>query len=340
MPACTTRRSTTTTATASRSPTSTATACYDIYFVNQVGGNELWKNLGGGRFRNITKDAGVGLRRPDQRRRVVRRHRQRRRSGSVRDHGPRRQRAVRKRRPRPLQGHHQGGGPRSRRRTRPAPCSSTTTTTACSIFWSATSASTRPTRKGRGGAYVGLADAFLGPPASGSIRIPRPVQEPRPQPVQGRDGGRGLRPVADGAATPAVADLNGDGWPDLFVLNMQGTDHYYENAGGREFVDKTAQYFPRTPWGAMGIKFFDYDNDGRPDLFVTDMHSDMSEEVGPDTRKAEVADSSAEPFLRGPPTRYLRQRVFPQPRRRQVRGDLGSRWASRTTGRGGRASGT
>ena len=34
---------------------------YDIYFVNQVGGNELWKNLGGGKFRNITKEAGVGL---------------------------------------------------------------------------------------------------------------------------------------------------------------------------------------------------------------------------------------------------------------------------------------
>src|ERR1700730_6258796 len=34
---------------------------YDIYFVNQVGGNELWKNLGGGKFRNITNEAGVGL---------------------------------------------------------------------------------------------------------------------------------------------------------------------------------------------------------------------------------------------------------------------------------------
>ena len=28
----------------------------------------------------------------------------------------------------------------------------------------------------------------------------------------------------------------------------------------------------------MGIKFFDYDNDGRMDLFITDMHSDMFEE--------------------------------------------------------------
>jgi FG-GAP-like repeat len=34
---------------------------YDIYFANQVGGNELWKNLGGGKFRNITAEAGIGL---------------------------------------------------------------------------------------------------------------------------------------------------------------------------------------------------------------------------------------------------------------------------------------
>ena len=34
---------------------------YDIYFVNQVGGNELWKNLGNGKFKNITQEAGVAL---------------------------------------------------------------------------------------------------------------------------------------------------------------------------------------------------------------------------------------------------------------------------------------
>src|SRR3984885_11704989 len=34
---------------------------YDIYFVNQVGGNQLWKNLGGGKFRNIASEAGVAL---------------------------------------------------------------------------------------------------------------------------------------------------------------------------------------------------------------------------------------------------------------------------------------
>ncbi len=33
----------------------------DIYFVSQVGGNQLWKNLGGGKFQNITESAGVGV---------------------------------------------------------------------------------------------------------------------------------------------------------------------------------------------------------------------------------------------------------------------------------------
>src|SRR5579872_2276948 len=34
---------------------------YDLYFVSQVGGNQLWRNLGKGRFENITAQAGVGL---------------------------------------------------------------------------------------------------------------------------------------------------------------------------------------------------------------------------------------------------------------------------------------
>src|SRR5215468_7638736 len=33
----------------------------DIYFVNQLGGNQLWRNLGDGKFENITATAGVGL---------------------------------------------------------------------------------------------------------------------------------------------------------------------------------------------------------------------------------------------------------------------------------------
>ena len=43
-------------------------------------------------------------------------------------------------------------------------------------------------------------------------------------------------------------------------------------------MDKTGAYFPKTPWGAMGIKFFDFNQDGRMDLFITDMHSDLTQD--------------------------------------------------------------
>src|SRR6185369_3273354 len=80
-------------------------------------------------------------------------------------------------------------------------------------------------------------------------------------------------------------DLIGDGYPGVYFPNMQGDNHYFENEGAKKFMDKTDEYFPKTPWGAMGVKFFDFDNDGRMDLFITDMHSDMSQEVGPKEEK-------------------------------------------------------
>jgi len=33
----------------------------DLYFVTQLGPNELWKNLGGGRFANVTDEAGLTM---------------------------------------------------------------------------------------------------------------------------------------------------------------------------------------------------------------------------------------------------------------------------------------
>ena len=70
----------------------------DVYFVNQVGGNQLWRNAGGGRFEDITASAGVAV--PGKVSVVgrLRRHRQRRRRRPLRHDRARRQRAVRERR--------------------------------------------------------------------------------------------------------------------------------------------------------------------------------------------------------------------------------------------------
>jgi hypothetical protein len=138
--------------------------------------------------------------------------------------------------------------------------------------------------KGPGDYHIGLEDAFSGhlhPDRAERSLLYRNLGDRRFEDTT----------VATGlideswAGDASFADLDGDLFPELYILNMQGDDHYWKNEGGRRFVDQTAAYFPKTSWGAMGIKFFDYDGDGRVDLLLTDMHSDMSEEVFPEAER-------------------------------------------------------
>lgn len=92
-------------------------------------------------------------------------------------------------------------------------------------------------------------------------------------------------------------DGNNDGWSDLYVLNMQGHDEYYENNLGKGFVKKSRDIFQKTSWGAMGGTVFDFNNDGYQDIFVTDMHSDMSKEIGPKDEKLKADMQFSESFL-------------------------------------------
>jgi enediyne biosynthesis protein E4 len=73
----------------------------------------------------------------------------------------------------------------------------------------------------------------------------------------------------------AAFDFDDDGHLDLFVTNMFGTSQLYRNDGQGHFDDVTAETLGKTSWGAIGAKALDINNDGRLDLFVTDMHSDM-----------------------------------------------------------------
>ena len=129
---------------------------------------------------------------------------------------------------------------------------------------------------GRGGYYVGYTNAFTGhlfPDRHENCILYRNLGDGHFKDVTSE---MGLGNLQSWSGDATFTDLNEDGFPDLYVVNMQGDNHYFENQGGKGFVDKTASYFPKTPWGAMGVKFFDFNQDGLLDLFVTDMHSDMS----------------------------------------------------------------
>lgn len=73
----------------------------------------------------------------------------------------------------------------------------------------------------------------------------------------------------------AVFDFDEDGDQDLFVTNMFGLSQLYTNDGRGHFDNLTRQSLGKTTYGAIGCKAFDYNNDGRLDLLTVDMHSDM-----------------------------------------------------------------
>ena len=72
-----------------------------------------------------------------------------------------------------------------------------------------------------------------------------------------------------------IADVDLDGYVDVYVSNMFGQNHLYHNTGNGTFEEITHNALDRTSWGAMGCKFFDANGDAYPDLYVVDMHSDM-----------------------------------------------------------------
>jgi hypothetical protein len=76
-------------------------------------------------------------------------------------------------------------------------------------------------------------------------------------------------------ADVAVFDYDEDGHPDVLVTRMFGPSQLFRNNGNGTFTDVTDRVLGRTPAGGMGAKVFDFNNDGRLDLYIVDMHSDM-----------------------------------------------------------------
>ncbi len=254
----------------------------DIYFVSQAGGNQLWKNLGGGKFEDLTASSGVAV------------------SGKVSvsasfadiDNDGDADLYVTTVRGGNMLFENDGHG-RFKNISAAAGVGYVGHSSAAVFFdynkdgrldlflvnvgrYTTNTIAGDPYKY-----YVAFEDAF-----SGHLKPERAERSI----LYRNDGGNHFTDVTVNAGLvdlswsgdASVVDVNDDGWPDLFLLNMLGDDQYYENVGGKRFVKKSRQIFPKTSWGSMGIKVFDFNNDGRFDIFITDMHSDMSDPIEPE----------------------------------------------------------
>ena len=83
------------------------------------------------------------------------------------------------------------------------------------------------------------------------------------------------------AFTKAVvsADYDNDGYPDFYVSNYAGDNFLYHNNHDNTFTDVAKQAGVLGPWQSFPTWFFDYDNDGWPDLLVNSYFLSPDESV-------------------------------------------------------------
>jgi tetratricopeptide (TPR) repeat protein len=76
-----------------------------------------------------------------------------------------------------------------------------------------------------------------------------------------------------------AADYDGDGLMDFYVTNEHAANFLYHNNGNLTFTEVGREAGVQAPSYSFATWFFDYDNDGWPDLFVTSYVSSMDESL-------------------------------------------------------------
>jgi hypothetical protein len=74
----------------------------------------------------------------------------------------------------------------------------------------------------------------------------------------------------------AIADYDHDGWPDIFLANDSIPEYVFHNLGNGKFEEVglpsgAALDGNGTSFAGMGVDFADYNNDGWPDIVITDL---------------------------------------------------------------------
>jgi len=104
----------------------------------------------------------------------------------------------------------------------------------------------------------------------------------------------------------SVGDINRDGWPDLFVANdFFEKDYLYINQGNGTFIESLEDVIDEISAGSMGVDIADVNNDGFPEIFVTEMLPEDEERL-----KTKTVIDSWENYISKVKMGYYRQ--FPR----------------------------
>jgi hypothetical protein len=127
--------------------------------------------------------------------------------------------------------------------------------------------------------YVGAyGDAFEDIP-----RLPFFAQNAKPNRLFHNERGRFFRDMTEVSGTGdtgwalavASADYDRDGYPDIAVANDFGRKCLFHNNGDGTFTDAAKQAGVLDFSGGMGLTFGDFDGDGYPDLYTSNINSNQ-----------------------------------------------------------------
>jgi enediyne biosynthesis protein E4 len=93
------------------------------------------------------------------------------------------------------------------------------------------------------------------------------------------DGAPLKAPFTDWGLSVMFRDLNGDGWPDIYVCNdfVYWPDRIWISEGGRRFRAAPRTAFRHQPLSSMAVDVADIDRDGHDDIFVSEMMNPSAE---------------------------------------------------------------
>lgn len=108
---------------------------------------------------------------------------------------------------------------------------------------------------------------------------------------QFRDVSRYSGAGAGGRSTFSAAwlDADGDGWPDLYVINEFGDGVLLVNQGDGRFAQQPLAG-GRGDFGSMGVVAGDIDNDGHIDIFTSNMYSKAGNRIMDNLRPGSYSD--------------------------------------------------